>query len=72
MSADLKKSNLSLFLEDLLCGGGAAAISKTVVAPLERARVVLQAQRSVFITERERFKGFMDFLTSKKAKGTSE
>ena len=68
MSADLKKSNLSLFLEDLLCGGGAAAISKTVVAPLERARVVLQAQRSVFITERERFKGLTDFLTSKEAK----
>jgi len=63
MYTDLKKSNLSLFLEDLVCGGGAAALSKTVVAPLERAKVVLQAQRSVFITERDRFKGLVDFLT---------
>ena len=42
-TSEVKKSNSSLFLENLITVGGATAISKTLVAPLERIKVILQA-----------------------------
>lgn len=63
MTTEIKRSNFSLFLHELVCAGGASAISKTVVAPLERIKVILQAQHVVTLRESDRFKGFMDALT---------
>lgn len=37
-----KKSNLQLFFADLMLGGSAGAISKTVCAPLERVKLLIQ------------------------------
>ena len=64
MLTDTRKSNFSLFLSELVSAGGAAAISKTVVAPLERIRVLLQAQRTMIIPEGYRYKGLFDALSS--------
>jgi len=65
MYTDIKRSNFSLFLHELVCAGGAQALSKTVVAPLERVKVLLQAQNVVTLIERDKFKGVVDALTSK-------
>ena len=35
------------FLLDFIAGGGSAAVSKTVVAPLERVKMLLQNQVSL-------------------------
>jgi len=66
MTTDIRRSNFSLFLNELVCAGGASAISKTFVAPLERIKTLLQAQNVVAVTEKEKFKGLMDAFTSKK------
>uniref|UniRef100_A0A914BZU7 ADP/ATP translocase n=1 Tax=Acrobeloides nanus TaxID=290746 RepID=A0A914BZU7_9BILA len=52
------------FLLDLATGGTAAAISKTIVAPIERVKLLLQvqdAQRT--ISADKRYKGIIDVLT---------
>jgi len=41
------------FLLDFIAGGISAAVSKTVVAPLERVKILLQIQVGAFI------KGFL-------------
>jgi hypothetical protein len=64
MNPEQKKGNFSLFLYDLVCSGGATAISRTAVAPLERIKIVLQTQKLASLTEKDRFKGFFDALTS--------
>jgi hypothetical protein len=58
-----KKSNFSLFLQELTVVGGATAISRTLVAPLERVKLVLQGQKMVKFTEKERFSGMTNALS---------
>jgi hypothetical protein len=49
------------FLRDLMLGGVAGGISKTVVAPIERVKLVLQTQdASTQITKDMRYKGIYD------------
>ncbi|XP_046739181.1 ADP,ATP carrier protein-like [Diprion similis] len=49
------------FLVDFLAGGISAAISKTVVAPIERVKLLLQVQHtSTQIPEDKRYKGMID------------
>jgi len=51
------------FAIDLASGGTAAAISKTVVAPIERVKLLLQVQdASKSIAVDKRYKGIMDVL----------
>lgn len=46
------------FLKDFLAGGVSAAISVTVIAPLERIKLILQTQHiSRQIAEDKRYKG---------------
>jgi len=52
------------FLIDLASGGTAAAVSKTVVAPIERVKLLLQVQdASKTIAVDKRYKGIIDVLT---------
>lgn len=49
------------FLKDLAAGGIAGGISKTVVAPIERVKLLLQVQDSnKHITEEQKYKGIAD------------
>ena len=49
------------FLQDLAVGGTAAAISKTLVAPIERVKLLLQVQAaSKQIAEADQYKGIVD------------
>jgi len=49
------------FLKDFLAGGIAAGISKTVVAPIERVKLLLQVQAvSKQLTEAQKYKGIVD------------
>ncbi|CAD5210644.1 unnamed protein product [Bursaphelenchus okinawaensis] len=51
------------FLIDLASGGGAAAVSKTAMAPIERVKLLLQSQHaSTTITVDKRYKGIADVL----------
>jgi len=52
------------FLLDLASGGTAAAVSKTVVAPIERVKLLLQVQHAQkTIAVDQRYKGIIDVLT---------
>ncbi|VEN43295.1 unnamed protein product [Callosobruchus maculatus] len=59
------------FMKDFLAGGVSAAISKTVVAPIERVKLLLQLQHiSKQIPEEQRYKGMVDcFLRIPKEQG---
>ena len=49
------------FMRDLLAGGLAGGISKTIVAPIERVKLVLQTQdASTQISKETRYKGIFD------------
>jgi solute carrier family 25 (adenine nucleotide translocator) protein 4/5/6/31 len=49
------------FMRDLLAGGLAGGISKTIVAPIERVKLVLQTQdASTQISKDTRYKGIFD------------
>lgn len=49
------------FAKDFIAGGVSAAVSKTVVAPIERVKLLLQVQHSSKqITEAQRYKGIID------------
>lgn len=49
------------FFIDLAAGGMAGGISKTVVAPIERVKLILQTQdASTQITKETRYKGILD------------
>lgn len=49
------------FAQDLVVGGTAAAISKTLVAPIERVKLLLQVQHvSTQISAEARYKGIVD------------
>ena len=46
------------FMKDFLAGGTAAGISKTIVAPIERVKLLLQVQAvSKQLTEAQKYKG---------------
>ena len=56
-----KKDAPKNFLFDFLVGGVSAAVSKTVVAPIERVKLLLQVQyANKNIPENERYKGIGD------------
>lgn len=49
----------------LVSGGGAGAVAKTAVAPLERVKVLLQVQAtSTTVPEHEKYKGIVDALVN--------
>ena len=49
------------FILDFVAGGISAAVSKTVVAPLERVKILLQIQDSQkFIPKDQQYKGIVD------------
>jgi solute carrier family 25 (adenine nucleotide translocator) protein 4/5/6/31 len=59
MSAAPKKK--SSFVADFLAGGISAAVSKTIVAPIERVKMLLQVQEVVKdIPIEQRYSGIMD------------
>ncbi|PJF17799.1 Mitochondrial substrate carrier family protein ancA [Paramicrosporidium saccamoebae] len=56
-----KRDPVMSFLLDLAAGGTAGGISKTVVAPIERVKLILQTQdASTQITKETRYKGILD------------
>eukprot|EP00511_Aplanochytrium_stocchinoi_P002570 CAMPEP_0204827170 /NCGR_PEP_ID=MMETSP1346-20131115/4708_1 /ASSEMBLY_ACC=CAM_ASM_000771 /TAXON_ID=215587 /ORGANISM="Aplanochytrium stocchinoi, Strain GSBS06" /LENGTH=426 /DNA_ID=CAMNT_0051955509 /DNA_START=26 /DNA_END=1306 /DNA_ORIENTATION=- len=63
-----KKDELQLlepagaFGRKMVAGGGAGAISRTLTAPMERVKVVLQTQAVSNIPESQRYKGIIDCL----------
>jgi len=62
-AAPQKKGHVQQLLSDLLIGGAIGAISKTIMAPVERVKLLLQTQDSnpkVISGEVERFKGVGD------------
>eukprot|EP00871_Galdieria_phlegrea_P003222 jgi/Galph1/3900/GphlegSOOS_G2558.1 len=57
------EKTLYSFAKDLLFGGMAGGISKTIVAPLERVKLLLQVQASnTQIPEEKRYKGIVDCI----------
>ncbi|KAI8318941.1 mitochondrial substrate carrier, partial [Martensiomyces pterosporus] len=61
--ADSKSTNNQAiaFLADLAAGGVSAGVSKTIVAPIERVKLLLQVQASSDqITADKRYKGIVD------------
>lgn len=49
------------FMKDFLAGGIAAGVSKTIVAPIERVKLLLQVQAvSKQLTEAQKYKGIVD------------
>jgi len=56
--AEKKKNN---FLRDFMIGGTSAAVSKTIVAPIERVKLILQVQdANKKIAVDNRYKGIGD------------
>lgn len=56
-----KRDPLTSFLIDLAAGGVSGGISKTVVAPIERVKLILQTQdASTQIAQDKRYKGIID------------
>jgi len=59
------------FMKDFLAGGIAAGVSKTIVAPIERVKLLLQVQAvSKQLTEAQKYKGIADcFIRIPKEQG---
>lgn len=56
-----QRDPVTSFLTDLLAGGLAGGVSKTVVAPIERVKLILQTQdASSQIAVDKRYKGILD------------
>jgi solute carrier family 25 (adenine nucleotide translocator) protein 4/5/6/31 len=56
-----KQEHIKTFFRDLALGGIAGGISKTIVAPIERVKLVLQTQdASTQISAEGRYKGIFD------------
>lgn len=63
MPVHKKRDPVMSFFLDLAAGGTAGGISKTVVAPIERVKLILQTQdASTQITKETRYKGIFDVL----------
>lgn len=62
LAGEKKKTDVVTFLKNLAAGGVAGGISKTIVAPIERIKIVLQVQdaNKEQIPEDKRFKGILD------------
>lgn len=59
-----KDFNIVAFMKDLAAGGVAGGISKTVVAPIERVKLLLQVQHaSTQIKPEDQYKGIVDCFT---------
>jgi len=52
--------NVKSFAQDLAAGGTAAAVSKTLVAPIERVKLLLQVQAASKALEGKEYKGIVD------------
>jgi len=52
--------NVKSFAQDLAAGGTAAAVSKTLVAPIERVKLLLQVQAASKALEGKEYKGIID------------
>jgi len=52
--------NVKSFVQDLAAGGTAAAVSKTLVAPIERVKLLLQVQAASKALEGKEYKGIVD------------
>ena len=64
MAAGAPKKKESNFMFDFLLGGVSAAVSKTVVAPIERVKLLLQLQdASKQITSNKKYNGIVDCFT---------
>lgn len=60
-SATALQTQALTFMRDLLAGGLAGGISKTIVAPIERVKLVLQTQdASTQVSKETRYKGIFD------------
>jgi len=66
-----KKNDVSSFVKDSLIGGTAGGISKTIVAPIERVKILLQVQSaSTQIAADKQYKGIVDcFVRVSKEQG---
>lgn len=61
MKAENKETSvLEIFGRKMFAGGGAGAISRTLTAPVERVKVVLQVQSVSNVPEHLKFKGIKD------------
>ncbi|KAJ1926247.1 ADP/ATP carrier protein, partial [Linderina macrospora] len=59
--SESKNSAAMSFVADLAAGGISAGVSKTIVAPIERVKLLLQVQASSDqIAADKRYKGIMD------------
>lgn len=66
MSSDKNQSptsSIKVFLKNTMLGGTAGAISKTVAAPLERVKLLLQTQDANFQLEGKKYTGFANCMT---------
>jgi solute carrier family 25 (adenine nucleotide translocator) protein 4/5/6/31 len=72
-TSDKKTGGATAFVMDLLAGGVAGGISKTVVAPIERVKLLLQVQAaSSQIKAEDQYKGIVDcFVRVSKEQGMS-
>ena len=62
---ELKTKNyIPIALTELTCGFAAGTISKTIVAPLERIKLILQNQQLIRIPDKLKYKGTFDALRS--------
>lgn len=52
--------NVKSFAQDLAAGGTAAAVSKTLVAPIERVKLLLQVQAASKALAGKEYKGIVD------------
>ncbi|KRW98526.1 Mitochondrial carrier domain [Pseudocohnilembus persalinus] len=50
------------FWRHMLAGGVSGAVSRTVVAPIERVKIILQTQNLFRVAEHEKYKGFFDAI----------
>lgn len=59
-SSTNKQAGVSAFLKDLAMGGTAGAIAKTVCAPIERVKLLMQNQHTIPELKENPYKGIGD------------
>ena len=62
MTDSKTKKQVSLIATEFTCGFLAGTVSKTLVAPLERIKLILQNQQLIRIPEKLKYKGTLDAL----------